>query len=116
MELFFRRFYSLPVGLLLAALCAACAAEPGEVLPLESYQDPSGRYALSVPKGWQTTTSPDGSLLTWAGSFVPVNGVQSAGGATALRAALGSFCVSIARYVSRDDGDDDLSVHEGTVD
>ena len=58
----------------------------------------------------------DGSLLTWAGSFVPVNGVQSAGGATALRAALGSFCVSIARYVSRDDDDDDLSVHEGTVD
>ena len=64
MELFFRRFYALPVGLLLAALCAACVAEPGEVLPLESYQDPSGRYALSVPKGWQTTTSPDGSLLT----------------------------------------------------
>lgn len=57
----------------------------------------------------------DGSLLTWAGSFVPVNGVQSAGGAAALRAALGGFCVGIARYVSRDDGDDDLSVVQDTI-
>lgn len=58
----------------------------------------------------------EGSLLTWAGSFVPVNGVQSAGGAAALRAALGGFCVSIGRYVSRDDGDEDQSVHESTDD
>lgn len=57
----------------------------------------------------------DGSLLTWAGSFVPVNAVQAAGGATALRAALGGFCVSIGRYVSKDDGDDDISVHQGTL-
>ncbi|MCB1026298.1 MAG: SRPBCC family protein [Microthrixaceae bacterium] len=56
----------------------------------------------------------DGSLLTWAGSFVPINAVQSAGGAAALRAALGGFCVSIGRYVSRDDGDPDQSVHESS--
>ena len=57
----------------------------------------------------------EGSLLTWAGSFVPINGVQSAGAATALRAALGGFCMSIARHVSRDDGDNDQSIHENTV-
>ena len=56
----------------------------------------------------------EGSLLTWEGSFVPVNVVQAAGGAAALRAALGGFCLSIGRYVSRDDGDDDTSVHEAT--
>ncbi|MEZ5381853.1 MAG: SRPBCC family protein [Microthrixaceae bacterium] len=56
----------------------------------------------------------EGSLLTWEGSFVPINGVQAAGGAAALRAALGGFCLALGRYVSRDDGDGDTSVHEAT--
>jgi hypothetical protein len=60
----FRHFRVLLCMLLAAALCAACAAEVGEALPLETYQDPGGRFTLSIPKGWQAESSPDGSLLT----------------------------------------------------
>ncbi|MGV7976419.1 MAG: PsbP-related protein [Anaerolineaceae bacterium] len=60
----FRHFRVLLCMLLAAALCAACAAEVGEALPLETYQDPGGRFTLSIPKGWQAESAPDGSLLT----------------------------------------------------
>jgi len=58
------RFRALAGCLLIAVLCAACASETGASLPLETYQDPGGRFQLSIPKGWLAETSPDGSLIT----------------------------------------------------
>jgi hypothetical protein len=59
-----RRYQVLLSFLLTAVVCAACAANAGEALPLETFQDPAGRFTLSIPKGWQAESSPDGSLLT----------------------------------------------------
>jgi len=59
-----RRFRAFPFLLLVCLLCAACTPDAGEALPLETYQDPGGRFTLSIPKGWLAESAPDVSLLT----------------------------------------------------